>query len=132
MKCPACNKRLKFNKKRIPFLSVEFFKSLIYVFGTEDSGTCSQCAVKLVGIKSSRVAQNLVYHILMSTSIIYLTTFFLYRQFINIVGAILIPFYVLEKEMPAFEKWFSGSALGKLSGTTANMATGLYYMWNVP
>ena len=99
MKCPACNKKLKFNKKnkkRMPYLSVEFFKSLIYVYGTEDSGTCSQCAVKLVGIKSSRVAQNLVYQILMSTSIIYLTTFFLYRQFINIVGAILIPFYVLE------------------------------------
>ena len=96
MKCPACNKKLKFNKKkRMPYLSVEFFKSLIYVFGTEDSATCSQCAVKLVGIKSSRVAMRLGFQILTFTSIIYITTFFLYRQFINIVGAIVIPCYVL-------------------------------------
>jgi hypothetical protein len=95
MKCPACNKKLKFNKKRMPYLSVEFFKSLLYVYGTEDSATCSQCAAKLVGIKSSRIVLNLVFPILMSVNIIYLTTFFLYRQFINIVGAIVIPFHVL-------------------------------------
>ena len=96
MKCPACNKKLKFNKKRMPYLSVEFFKGLIYIAGIEDSGTCSQCAVKLVGFKSFRFAANLGLQILMSANIIYLTTFFLYgRKFINIVGAIVIPCYVL-------------------------------------
>ena len=95
MKCPACNKKLKFNKKRMPYLSVEFFKGLIYIVGIEDSGTCSQCAVKLVGFKSSRVAMRLGFQILTSANIIYLTTIFLYRQFINIVGAIVIPCYVL-------------------------------------
>ena len=98
MKCPACNKRLKSNKnkKRMPYLSVEFFKSLIYTAGIEDSVTCSQCAVKLVGIKSSRFALYLACQISTSASIIYLTTFFLYgNKFINIVGAIVIPCYVL-------------------------------------
>ena len=97
MKCPACNKKLKFNKnkKRMPYLSVEFFKSLIYPAGIGDSMTCSQCAVKLVGFKSFRFAVNLGFQILISANIIYLTTIFLYRQFINIVGAIVIPCYVL-------------------------------------
>ena len=96
MKCPACNKRLKFKKKQKPYLSVEFFKGLIYPAGIEDSGTCSQCAVKLVGYKSSRFAMNLGFQILMSANIIYLTTLYLCgRKFINIVGAIVIPCYVL-------------------------------------
>ncbi len=95
MKCPACNKKLKFKKKRIPYLSVEFFKGLIYPAGTEDSVTCSQCAVKLVGFKSFRFALNLGFQILMSANIIYLTTMFFGREFINIVSAIVIPCYVL-------------------------------------
>ena len=95
MKCPACNKKLKFNKKRMPYLSVEFFKEMIYIAGIEDSETCSQCAVKLVGYKSSRVARLLGLQILTFTSIIYIITFFLYRQFINIVSAIVIPCHVL-------------------------------------
>jgi hypothetical protein len=97
MKCPACNKRLKFkkNKKRMPYLSVEFFKSLLSPAGIEDSGTCSQCDVKLVGYKSSRFAINLGFQILMSANIIYLTTMFFGREFINIVWVIVIPCYVL-------------------------------------
>ncbi len=96
MKCPACNKKLKCIKKRMPYLSVEFFKSLIYIVGIEDSATCSQCAVKLVGIKSSRFALNLGFQILMSANIIYLTQYFLYgHKYINIVGAIVIPCHVL-------------------------------------
>lgn len=98
MKCPACNKKLKSNKtnKRMPCLSVEFFKSLIYPFGIEDSGTCSQCAVKLVGFKSSRIAMMLGLQILTSANIIYLTQYFLYgHKFKNIVGAIVIPCHVL-------------------------------------
>jgi hypothetical protein len=102
MKCPACNKRLKCtkNKKRTPYLSVEFlgefFKSLIYPFGIEDSVTCSQCAVKLVGYKSSGVAMRLGIQILIFGNIIYLTQHFLYgHKFSNIVWAIVIPFYVL-------------------------------------
>ena len=96
MKCPACNKRLKCNKKRIHYLSVEFLKSLIYIVGIEDSVTCSRCAVKLVGFKSSRIALRLGFQIFTSANIIYLTTIFLYgHKFINIVGAIVIPCYVL-------------------------------------
>ena len=93
MKCPACNKKLKYTKKRIPFLSVEFFKSLIYI---EDSATCSQCTVKLVGNKSRLIARNLGFLILLSGQIIYLTTTYLYgHKFINIVGAIAISCSVL-------------------------------------
>jgi hypothetical protein len=98
MKCPACNKRLKFkkNKKRIPYLSVEFFKSLIYPAGIEDSETCSQCDVKLVGFKSFRFALNLGIQIFIPASIIYSTTKFLYGpKFINIVWPIVISCYVL-------------------------------------
>ena len=97
MKCPACNKKLKFkkNKKRMPYLSVEFFKGLIYLFGTEDSGTCSQCDAKLVGYRSSRIALNLGFQIFIPANIIYLTQYFLYgHKFINIVGAIVIPCHV--------------------------------------
>jgi hypothetical protein len=76
----------------MPYLSVEFFKSLISPAGIEDSGTCSQCGAKLVGYKFSRVAANLGFQILMSANIIYLTQYFLYgHKFINIVGAIVIP-----------------------------------------